>query len=41
MILLSSPIELRLSGEKLKRFGWEAKCSLEDMYRKMLRALSS
>ncbi len=29
--------ELRLSGEKLKRLGWEAKCSLEDMYRKMLR----
>lgn len=28
---------LRLSGEKLKNLGWEAKCSLEDMYRKMLR----
>lgn len=27
---------LRLSGEKLKRLGWEAKCSLEEMYRKML-----
>lgn len=28
--------ELKLSGEKLRRLGWEAKCSLEDMYRKML-----
>lgn len=27
---------LKLSGEKLRRSGWEAKCSLEDMYRKML-----
>lgn len=27
---------LKLSGEKLRRLGWEAKCSLEDMYRKML-----
>lgn len=27
---------LRLSGEKLRRLGWEAKCSLEDMYRNML-----
>lgn len=27
---------LRLSGEKLRSLGWEAKCSLEDMYRKML-----
>lgn len=27
---------LRLSGEKLRRLGWEAECSLEDMYRKML-----
>lgn len=27
---------LRLSGEKLKRLGWEAGCSLEEMYRKML-----
>lgn len=32
---------LRLSGEKLKRLGWEAKCSLEDMYRKMLRDFES
>lgn len=28
---------LRLSGEKLRKLGWEAKCSLADMYRKMLR----
>lgn len=27
---------LKLSGEKLRRLGWEAKCSLEDMYRNML-----
>ena len=27
---------LRLSGEKLRRLGWEAKCGLEEMYRKML-----
>ncbi|HBA47001.1 MAG TPA: hypothetical protein DCZ91_04220 [Lachnospiraceae bacterium] len=27
---------LRLSGGKLRALGWEAKCSLEDMYRKML-----
>lgn len=32
---------LRLSGEKLRRLGWEAKCSLEDMYRKMLRDFES
>ena len=28
--------DLRLSGEKLKRLGWEAKGSLEEMYRAML-----
>ena len=28
---------LKLSGEKLRRLGWEAKCSLEDMYWKMLQ----
>lgn len=28
---------LKLSGEKLKKLGWEAKCCLEDMYRKMLQ----
>lgn len=27
---------LRLSGEKMKELGWEARISLEDMYRKML-----
>lgn len=27
---------LKLSGEKLRRLGWEAKCGLEEMYRKML-----
>lgn len=28
---------LKLSGGKLRKLGWEAKCSLEDMYRKMLQ----
>lgn len=28
---------LRLSGEKLRRLGWEAKRGLEDMYRNMLK----
>lgn len=28
---------LRLSGEKLKKLGWEATVSLEEMYRKMLQ----
>lgn len=32
---------LKLSGEKLRRLGWEATCSLEDMYRKMLRDFES
>ena len=27
---------LKLSGGKLRRLGWEANCSLEEMYRKML-----
>lgn len=27
---------LRMSGEKLRRLGWEAKCDLEEMYKKML-----
>lgn len=33
--------ELRLSGEKLRMLGWEAKCSLEDMYRNMLHDLKT
>lgn len=33
----ASDTGLRLSGEKLKALGWEAKCSLEEMYRKMLQ----
>lgn len=32
----ASDTGLKLSGEKLRRLGWEAKCGLEDMYRKML-----
>lgn len=32
---------LRLSGEKLRRLGWEARCSLEEMYLDMLENLDS
>ena len=36
----ASDTGLRLSGEKLRRLGWEAKCSLEEMYRKMLHSIN-